>query len=159
MAECKYYIDGNNAELYVFEDRIIIDRKRLGLSGIFNKEPESSHTIPMSSVRGVQFQPTGLVAAGFLYFDVAGSMGFSGRVLDAVGNMNAVVFKGEEEATAQAIERFVIDAIAKQQTINSAEATSEDSGADEIRKFKVLLDDGIISAEEFEAKKKQILGI
>jgi hypothetical protein len=31
--------------------------------------------------------------------------------------------------------------------------------ADEIRKFKSLLDDGIISAEEFEMKKKQLLGI
>lgn len=31
--------------------------------------------------------------------------------------------------------------------------------ADEIRKFKALMDDGIISAEEFEAKKKQLLGL
>lgn len=31
--------------------------------------------------------------------------------------------------------------------------------ADEIRKFKALLDDGIITEEEFQAKKKQLLGI
>lgn len=31
--------------------------------------------------------------------------------------------------------------------------------AEEIRKFKALMDDGIITAEEFEAKKKQLLGI
>lgn len=33
------------------------------------------------------------------------------------------------------------------------------SAADEIMKFKRLLDDGIISQEEFEAKKKQLLGL
>lgn len=33
------------------------------------------------------------------------------------------------------------------------------SAADEIRKYKGLLDDGIISQEEFEAKKKQLLGL
>ena len=33
------------------------------------------------------------------------------------------------------------------------------SPADELRKFKQLLDEGIINQEEFEAKKKQILGL
>jgi len=33
------------------------------------------------------------------------------------------------------------------------------SAADEITKFKKLLDDGVISAEEFEQKKKQLLGL
>ena len=35
----------------------------------------------------------------------------------------------------------------------------EISEADELMKFKNLLDNGIISQEEFEAKKKQLLGI
>lgn len=33
------------------------------------------------------------------------------------------------------------------------------SAADEIRKYKELLDDGIITQEEFDAKKKQLLGL
>lgn len=37
---------------------------------------------------------------------------------------------------------------------------AESAGAaDEIRKFKALMDDGIITPEEFEAKKKQLLGL
>lgn len=43
------------------------------------------------------------------------------------------------------------------ETTPSAPATS--STADEIRKFKELLDDGIITEEEFDAKKKQLLGL
>lgn len=33
------------------------------------------------------------------------------------------------------------------------------SSADEIRKYKVLLDEGIITEEEFISKKKQLLGL
>lgn len=40
---------------------------------------------------------------------------------------------------------------------SSSEGAS--SSADEIRKYKGLLDDGIITEEEFEAKKKQLMGI
>lgn len=44
---------------------------------------------------------------------------------------------------------------------NSAkdESKQENNVADEIRKFKSLLDDGIITEEEFIKKKKQLLGL
>lgn len=38
-------------------------------------------------------------------------------------------------------------------------SNSNISNADEIRKYKALLDDGIITEEEFEAKKKSLLGL
>ena len=33
------------------------------------------------------------------------------------------------------------------------------SNADELKKYKELLDSGVISQEEFDAKKKQLLGL
>lgn len=39
------------------------------------------------------------------------------------------------------------------------ESEQKISFADELRKYKALFDDGIITQEEFEAKKKQILGL
>lgn len=41
-------------------------------------------------------------------------------------------------------------------TINQVQPISS---ADEIAKFKKLLADGVISQEEFDAKKKQLLGL
>ncbi|WP_374966481.1 SHOCT domain-containing protein [Lysinibacillus sp. RS5] len=38
-------------------------------------------------------------------------------------------------------------------------AQNQISAADEILKFKKLLDDGILTKEEFDAKMKQLLGI
>ena len=43
-----------------------------------------------------------------------------------------------------------------QQIVNNIQETSN---ADELKKFKELLDSGIITQEEFDAKKKQLLGL
>ena len=51
----------------------------------------------------------------------------------------------------------VLDALTAGKQEN--EKTEPVSAADEIRKFKALMDDGIITPEEFEAKKKQLLGL
>jgi len=42
---------------------------------------------------------------------------------------------------------------------NQTTAGTQISTADELRKFKQLLDDGIISQDDFDAKKKQLLGL
>ena len=41
----------------------------------------------------------------------------------------------------------------------TANISEKSNSADEIKKYKELLDDGIITQEEFDAKKKQILGL
>lgn len=55
----------------------------------------------------------------------------------------------------------ILTSISRESENKSLENTSvsELSGADEILKFKKLLDEGIITEEEFAAKKKQILGL
>ena len=45
------------------------------------------------------------------------------------------------------------------QASTSIVTTSNTSNADELKKFKELLDSGVITQEEFEAKKKQLLGL
>ena len=38
-------------------------------------------------------------------------------------------------------------------------ATPEDTGIDSLRKYKILLDDGLITQEDYDAKKKQLLSL
>ena len=59
--------------------------------------------------------------------------------------------------------KAVMDVYKERESMGAAAAPTviqqKTSGADEIRKFKELMDDGIITPEEFEAKKRQILGL
>jgi len=48
---------------------------------------------------------------------------------------------------------------AQQQSEAAANAAPQISSADELAKFKSLLDSGVITQEEFDAKKKQLLGL
>lgn len=46
-----------------------------------------------------------------------------------------------------------------QATVNNNTTVIEATSADELKKYKELLDSGVISQEEFDAKKKQLLGL
>ena len=54
---------------------------------------------------------------------------------------------------------YKFEVICKTRESAPAPAQSPLSGADEILKYKQLLDMGAITQEEFNAKKKQILGL
>lgn len=53
--------------------------------------------------------------------------------------------------------QLIIKERENEQASKASNASSSNSVADEIRKFKALLDDNIITQEEFEAKKKELL--
>lgn len=62
-------------------------------------------------------------------------------------------------ANAQEIHSAVSDLLVERQKGTSAPAAAEPSAADELKKYKELLDAGAISQEEFDAKKRQLLGL
>lgn len=75
--------------------------------------------------------------------------------------VNFITYTGKNQrvcANAPAgFTNFLDDCIAIEETTN--EPMPSNTSADEILKFKALLDQGIITQEEFEAKKKQLLGL
>lgn len=71
---------------------------------------------------------------------------------------NTTVIEQVSKETAEPMVKAIKDA--QQNYINGQNVSAQPlDEADQIRKFKSLLDDGIITEEEFEAKKKQILGL
>ena len=64
------------------------------------------------------------------------------------------------DATAEFEKKKALEEAKPKTTRTKKEAEKQQvSSADEIRKYKQLADDGIITIEEFEAKKKQLLGL
>lgn len=69
---------------------------------------------------------------------------------------NVAINKEDGQRLAKRLHDYLVEIKSAQQPQPVAAQTS---AADEIAKFKGLLDEGIISQEEFDAKKKQLLGI
>ena len=81
----------------------------------------------------------------------------SGCAFRVIGNTEMFVFDCNKKMIP-ALRGAMQSALSKRQGAHPASSTGI-SEADELAKFKKLLDDGVLTQDEFDAKKKQLLGI
>lgn len=142
-------LQGTTARLELYSDRVVISA-----SGALGKMAQKGDkTIYLRDLTGVQFKKATALSAGYLHFTMPGGREKLSGVLGASANENSLLFpKKENEAAEQIKDRI-------EQLIASAGEQPAASGADEILKYKSLLDQGVITQEEFEKMKQQLLGL
>lgn len=116
---------------------------------------EKEKTIPFSSIVSVQLKKPALMTAGYIYFQTVGGMGNGYKtVSDIARDENSWILtnKNDYEIAIKMKERF-------ENWRPDSCSSGVESSADEILKYKNLLDMGAITQEEFETKKKQLLGL
>lgn len=111
---------------------------------------KGANRIPFSSISSMQYREAKLSVNGMLRFTITGNSTLHGLLADD----NSILFVKKNAAEVEAIRNFIQNKISSKNEISSSDNVTE-----EIRKFKALLDDGIISKQEFEEKKKQLLGL
>ena len=142
--------------LYVSGDSIRIEKT----GGFFAEKREK--TLPIRQITSVEVKkPSTFV--GFIQFSIAGgkahdsSYTITGGAFDAVSDENAVTFLGDEHyKIALQIKEYIEQWAARQ---GAPPSPSPTSAADEILKLAGLLDRGLLTRDEFDAKKKQLLGL
>ena len=154
MPGVKYKLEGVNGQLTVYENKIVIERNNL--QGFLGQGLAGTKTIPMSAIQSVQFRKGGAIR-GFIQFTVIGGIEKQGGVSAAVNDENSVILTKECNELAQEITNYIENKILEHSTPTTV--VQQMSVADELKKFNDLLDRGVISQEEFEAKKKQLLGL
>ena len=151
-----YALKGANGQLYVYENKIEISRK--GVSGLFWQGIKGSKTIPISQIKSIEIKPARLTM-GYIQFGIGGGSESRGTLKDAHSDENTVTFSTtKDNIIAQNIKSYIETHIVRQNKVLNT-INSPTSNADEIKKYKELFDEGIITLEEFEAKKKQLLGL
>lgn len=154
MSDRKYYLKGQGGQLSVYEDCVVIERR--GLLGVAGHGLTGAKTIPMNSITSVQFKKVGLTA-GYIQFGVLGGLEGKGGVFNATKDENTVMI-GNKKAEATALEiKAYVESIIFNRGSNSGTVIQKSSPADEIKKYKELMDMGAITPEEFEQKKKELL--
>ena len=122
-----------------------------------------SKTLPIRNITSVEVKKPGAFV-GFIQFSIAGgkardsSYTFTGGALDAVQDENSVIFSAKADYELALQIKEYVEAWAAKDAAAVATPASSTSVADEIRKLKQLADEGVITPEEFERKKKQLLG-
>ena len=89
---------------------------------------------------------------GFGFFGCNGSIS-----LEGTGKI--CPFKGKFNNEAEKVYNFLQKRIDEIKSSKAVPAVPKTSSSDELIKFKQLLDSGVITQAEFDAKKKQLLGL
>lgn len=149
---------GVGDRLTVFEDRIVIKHK-----GVLNFMAMGIHgdkVVYFSDITGIQFKPGGMTS-GHLQFSILGGIESKGGIMNAASDENTITFTAQKNREAQEIHEYLNNKLRELKTAKNTPIiqAAPTSAADELKKFKELLDMGVITQEEFDAKKKQLLGL
>ena len=82
------------------------------------------------------------------------------KLISSTTNKSSMIYRGAYQKAQEILS--LLQLICNQRNTNNSafqETSHHTSAADEIRRYKELLDEGIITEEEFQAKKKQLLGL
>jgi Domain of unknown function (DUF4429) len=161
-------IDGTNGSLIVYEDRVVLTRKTI--MGFISQGFTGDRTIPFANISSVEFRKPSLLANGYIQFIVPGTLpvlaktGIFGTSQESLKDPNTVVlraFNSNVPVKAEAIYQLILNKIDEFAKIEGGKSVVTNdtklSVADEIRKFKKLQEEGIISHEDFDRKKQQLL--
>ncbi len=156
MSELFYELKGINGPLELYEDKIIIRRKG-ALAKMTQGFFKGDKTIYINQITGIQVKPGTLWTNGYIQITVPGGIeSKKGLLDDATLDENTVAFTSKDNELVNQIKSKIEELMSQQRM---GHIINQSSPADEIRKYKELLDDGVITQEEFEQKKKQLLGL
>lgn len=145
--------------LSVYEDRVsLITRPKF----MVGNSSDGEKTIYYKDCVGLQFKPSpSSKGLGYLQFETSSNM--TNHSSTYYNENTFVWYPNKSEVTNESMQKicdFVhekVGAYKKADPIVTVSASS--SNADELKKYKELFDQGIITQEEFDAKKKQLLGL
>lgn len=156
MSEILMELNGTNGQLELYEDKVIIKRNGLGNKLIFGFKGDK--TIYINQISGIEFKEAGFLA-GYIQFTLPGGIerrgGLTGKD-GAVRDENTVTFTVKQKDIARQIKEYVES---RMNSLSQPSVISSTSDPDIIRKYKQLWDDGIITKDEFDAKKRELLGL
>lgn len=159
MGDVVYNIPGaRGRHLFVYEDKCVIRTKANLGSLITGNVTDGEKTIYYADCIGVQFKASGMLL-GYLQLETASSA--MNNRMDNFFNENSFTYDGKKvsDEKMQEVSDYILKQIERYKKGSNSPIIMNTSSADEIKKYKDLLDEGIISQEEFDAKKKQLLGL
>lgn len=155
MSPISMRAEGINANLLLLEDRVRIQRKeeKTFLSQGFKGQKD----ILFSQISSVRLKRATTLGSGYIHFSLLG--GNETRGTDPSRDENTVMFRGARQPEFDRIKVAIETKMAAPRTIVPKPKPSTVSYVEELEQLAALRSKGIITEEEFAAKKRQILGI
>ena len=113
----------------------------------------------LSSITAIQLKKAGILTVGYIQFTISGGVESRRGLNEAVEDENTITFDSPQTKTAEAIKNKIYELQSQAKAGGGVvqNIVNQVSGADEILKYKQLLDAGVLTQEEFDRKKQEIL--
>jgi len=148
----EFVAKGINGQLTVKARSVVVARK--GALGFMTQGLKGEKEIPIDQITAVQFKKAGMTS-GYIQLTISGGVESKGGVFSAGNDENTVMFVKKSQADFEKAKSL----IEERRSRPGAAAAPATSNLDEISKLADLKAKGIITDEEFAAKKKQLLGL
>ena len=139
---------GRNGRIELYKDVVRLDRGTV--MGFLTQGLKGKKDIFFHNITSIQIKKPGLTV-GYLQFSIPGGVESNRGAFSSVKDENTISFNGKEKyEKALKIKEYI------EKKIKSKHSGSTNL-AEEIGKFHSLMEKGILSKKEFEAKKKELL--
>ncbi|MCK9575314.1 MAG: SHOCT domain-containing protein [Clostridia bacterium] len=157
MENFVYFLKGASGDqLFVYEDKIVIKHK--GIMNFIAMGIKGEKTIYYSDITSIQVKPRG-VFVGYIQFSLSGGNESIKGLYDAMRDENTV--KISSNTQLQIVINYINERLKDQKTKTKTEIGNNNKTQifDEIKNYKKLADEGVITQEDFNLKKKKLLGL
>lgn len=150
-------VQGGKCIVTLEKDKIVIKRK--GILAFNNYGLKGEKVIFLRNISGIQLKEAKMTV-GYLQFVIIGSQESKGGLQSAMKDENTIIFGGgfhdkEMNENAKIIKKYIENYLLN---INDANIVVQSNDKyDKLAKIKKLLDEGVITQEEFENEKRNIL--
>ena len=155
-------VNNSGKILDVYENKVVFSSTKSTstlVTGLIFSESvtQGEKTIYYKDVIGVQYKPSS-IADGYIQIETAAG-GMTSTSSQYSGE-NAIQFSGKKNnEEAEIIVSFIRKQVEEIKNAPAGGGVQQISTADELKKYKELLDLGVLTQEEFDVKKKQLLGL
>ncbi len=144
---------GSGSTLKVYKDHIVLNHG--GILNMLSKNGmKGEKRINYNSITAIELKRASSHTVGYISFSLFGS-DRQGGVNSAASDENSIIFNSSSNELAIKIVDYIEEK--RSALSNPSQIIQQTSVADELLKFKQLLDMGIITEEEFNNKKKNLL--
>jgi hypothetical protein len=145
-------VSTNSATIRITPEYVQIAKR--GIGALWQGGPwHGARQIALDQITAIEWRDAGLIKEGYL------QIVYSGNVpRDPYHDESAVIFKKRNQGKLEEV-KVELERRVKEARAAARGAPVAQSGADEIGRLAELRDRGILTEDEFQAKKQQILGL
>jgi hypothetical protein len=144
---------GLNGQVELWHAKVRIRRK--GQSVLSPHRFSGDKDMALSQITAIQFKKTGTITSGYIQFAFPGAQEAKQGLVEAMGDENTVAFRKAREKAFEALK----EAVEKVGETLKSSVMGTASYLGEPERLATLLDQGVLTQDEFVAKKRQILGL